>query len=40
MDFIELAKKRYSVRSYSNKKVEPEKLNRLPQQQRTSNQYT
>ena len=31
MDFIELAKKRYSVRSYSNKKVEPEKLNRILQ---------
>lgn len=31
MDFIELAKKRYSVRNYSNKKVEPEKLNRILQ---------
>ena len=31
MDFIELAKKRYSVQSYSNKKVEPEKLNRILQ---------
>ena len=26
MDFIEIAKKRYSVRRYSNRKVEKEKL--------------
>lgn len=26
MNFIEIAKKRYSVRSYSDKKVEKEKL--------------
>lgn len=31
MEFIELAKKRYSVRNYSNKKVEPEKLNKILQ---------
>ena len=31
MDFIELAKKRYSVRSYSEKKVEQEKLNQILQ---------
>ncbi|MDO5299667.1 MAG: nitroreductase family protein [Clostridia bacterium] len=31
MDFIELAKKRYSVRSYSEKKVENEKLQRILQ---------
>ena len=31
MDFIELAKKRYSVRSYSEKKVEREKLNQILQ---------
>ncbi len=31
MDFIELAKKRYSVRSYSSKEVEPEKLNKILQ---------
>ncbi|MBR6245270.1 nitroreductase family protein, partial [bacterium] len=29
MDFIELAKKRYSVRSYSDKKVEKEILDRI-----------
>lgn len=29
MNFIELAKKRYSVRSYSNQNVEPEKLNKI-----------
>ena len=29
MDFIEIAKKRYSVRSYKNKKVEEEKLKRI-----------
>lgn len=29
MEFLELAKKRYSVRSYSEKKVEPEKLNKI-----------
>lgn len=31
MDFIELAKKRYSVRNYSSKKVEPEKLEKILQ---------
>ena len=29
MDFIEIAKKRYSVRSYKNKKVEEEKLQKI-----------
>lgn len=29
MDFLELAKSRYSVRSYTNKKVEQEKLNKI-----------
>lgn len=29
MDFLELAKKRYSVRSYTDKKVEKEKLNKI-----------
>ena len=29
MDFIEIAKKRYSVRSYQNKKVEEEKLQKI-----------
>ena len=29
MDFIEIAKKRYSVRSYKNKKVEEEKLEKI-----------
>lgn len=29
MEFINLAKQRYSVRSYKNKKVEPEKLERI-----------
>lgn len=31
MNFVELAKKRYSVRNYSNKKVEPEKLEKILQ---------
>ena len=29
MDFIEIAKKRYSVRSYMEQKVEPEKLEKI-----------
>lgn len=29
MDFLELAKSRYSVRSYTNKKVEQEKLHKI-----------
>lgn len=29
MDFIEIAKKRYSVRSYTGQKVEPEKLEKI-----------
>ena len=29
MDFIEIAKKRYSVRSYQDKKVEEEKLHKI-----------
>lgn len=29
MEFLELAKKRYSVRSYNGKKVEPEKLEKI-----------
>lgn len=29
MNFIELAKSRYSVRSYSDKKIEPEKLEKI-----------
>ena len=29
MDFIEIAKKRYSVRSYKDKKVEEEKLQKI-----------
>lgn len=29
MDFIDLAKKRYSVRSYNGKKVEPEKVDKI-----------
>ena len=29
MDFIEIAKKRYSVRSYQDKKVEKEKLHKI-----------
>lgn len=29
MDFIEIAKKRYSVRSYKDKKVEEEKLKKI-----------
>lgn len=31
MDFIEIAKKRYSVRSYSDRKVETEKLDKILQ---------
>ena len=31
MDFIEIAKKRYSVRRYSNRKVEKEKLDKILQ---------
>ncbi|MCM1223774.1 MAG: nitroreductase family protein [Lachnospiraceae bacterium] len=31
MDFIEIAKKRYSVRNYSDKKVETEKLDKILQ---------
>lgn len=31
MDFLEIAKKRYSVRSYSDRKVETEKLNKILQ---------
>jgi len=31
MDFLEIAKKRYSVRKYSDKKVEAEKLDRILQ---------
>lgn len=31
MDFLEIAKKRYSVRNYSDKKVEAEKLNKILQ---------
>ena len=31
MNFIEIAKKRYSVRSYSDKKVEKEKLDKILQ---------
>lgn len=31
MDFLEIAKKRYSVRSYSDKKVEAEKLDKILQ---------
>lgn len=31
MDFIELAKKRYSVRNYASRKVEPEKLDKILQ---------
>ena len=29
MDFINIAKKRHSVRSYTNQKVEPEKLEQI-----------
>ena len=29
MDFIEIAKKRYSVRGYKDKKVEEEKLKKI-----------
>ena len=29
MDFIEIAKKRYSVRSYKDKKIEEEKLKKI-----------
>lgn len=31
MNFIEIAKKRYSVRNYSSKKVEKEKLDKILQ---------
>lgn len=31
MDFLEIAKKRYSVRNYSDKKVEAEKLDKILQ---------
>lgn len=31
MNFIEIAKKRYSVRNYSGKKVEKEKLDKILQ---------
>ena len=33
MDFIEIAKKRYSVRCYLDKKVETEKLDKILQAQ-------
>lgn len=29
MDFLEFARKRWSVRSYSSKPVEPEKINKI-----------
>ena len=29
MTFLEIAKKRYSVRSYNEKKVEPEKVEKI-----------
>ena len=29
MELLEIAKKRFSVRSYTNQKVEPEKLNKI-----------
>ena len=32
MNFIEIAKKRYSVRNYSGKKVEKEKLDKMEEQ--------
>ena len=47
MNFIEIAKKRYSVRNYSGKKVEKEKLDKilqaahdLHQQQQTYSRFT
>lgn len=29
MDFLQMAKSRYSVRAYKNRKVEPEKLEKM-----------
>ena len=46
MNFIEIAKKRYSVRNYSGKKVEKEKLDKIlqaahvAQQQQTYSRFT
>lgn len=31
MDFLNIAKSRYSVRSYTSKKVEKEKLDKIPE---------
>ena len=36
MDFIEIAKKRYSVRSYKDKKVEEEKLQKILEEARVA----
>ena len=36
MNFIEIAKKRYSVRNYSSKKVEKEKLDKILQATRVA----